>query len=183
MLGTFTFKRLTPRFTNVHYVGPVATPDLLCTLEKVNGMWVVPGTPVPPSKTRLLAAYGYLQVCVCDPVTRTMEAETRAAWDRTPLQTGPIFLTVEQASTVYDLLVSKCGANERDRAAFVQYCADLTTSCGGEWRFGGLLGFGGKFYVTGFRWYVGGYGGEAAEERYIIAETNQALQQMYARSG
>ena len=57
---------------------------------------------------------------------------------------------------VYDVLVS-CGASTEpvDRLYFMQWALD---GCpGGEWRFMGSLGWGGKLYVNDFNMYVSCY--------------------------
>lgn len=183
MLGTFTFKREEPGTAVAHYEGP-AGDRKLCYMVKVDKKWAVPGMP-GRFKGRWHAAYAYLKEVVCDPTTKTIEAETGAAWDRTRLQTRrPVNLTSEEAGAVYDLLVSKCGAYARDRDGFILHHADISASWGSEWRFGGMLGSGGKFYVTAFRWYVSNYvENDGPEESLLIAETNQTLQQMYAKAG
>jgi hypothetical protein len=50
-----------------------------------------------------------------------------------------------QAHAVWNLLVKMAGANEGDRDAFVDYLTRDTTF-GHEYRFMGLLGFGGKLH-------------------------------------
>lgn len=179
MIGSFTFKRDAPGHATVSYEGP-AGGGILCYLVKEDGKWTVPGTP-GTFKDRWHAAYAYLKLALCEPTTRTIEAETKAAWDKTPRR--PMNLTADEAGAVYDLLVSKCGAYARDKDGFVHHHADISASWGSEWRFGGLLGSGGKFYVTSNRWYVSNYSEDTGpEENLIIAETNAVLQQMYAKT-
>ncbi|MCK5641158.1 MAG: hypothetical protein KAJ19_10185 [Gammaproteobacteria bacterium] len=50
-------------------------------------------------------------------------------------------MTTEQANAVFDILVEDCGACEDERGSFVHYF----TTGGQEYRFRGMLGFGGKF--------------------------------------
>lgn len=53
------------------------------------------------------------------------------------------------ADEVYDILVKEAGAPEGERADFVQSFGKTS-----EWRFQGLLGFGGKFFY-GSSWISG----------------------------
>lgn len=182
MIGTFTFKREEPGTAVAHYKGP-AGDRKLCYMVKVDKKWVVPGM-AGTFKDRWHAAYAYLKDVVCDPTTKTIEAETGAAWDKTRLQTRRgTSLTETEAVVVYDLLVEKCRVNFRDREGFVLHHTKITNGSS-EWRFRGLLGFGGKFYATAFRWYVSNYVEDGGpEESLLIAETNRTLQEMYAKSG
>lgn len=54
-------------------------------------------------------------------------------------------LTKERANKVYDMLVGIGGAFEDDRSNFVYHHCESKDGCD-EWRFGGKLGFGGKYY-------------------------------------
>lgn len=82
-------------------------------------------------------------------------------------------LTADQANAVYDLLVAHAGANDDDRIGFFftqtdGYCA--------EYRFQGLLGFGGKFWNSNNRWYVSCYREDLTPVRQAaIDATNAAL--------
>jgi hypothetical protein len=62
-------------------------------------------------------------------------------------------VTEEQAYAVYDVLVEHAGAREDIREQFVFH---LARDCE-EFRFQGLLGFGGKLYVEPRGWRVGAY--------------------------
>ena len=53
-------------------------------------------------------------------------------------------MTKEKANKVYDLLVEIGGASESDRENFVYHHSTSSSICE-EWRFGGKLGFGGKY--------------------------------------
>ena len=50
----------------------------------------------------------------------------------------------EKANKVYDLLVSIGGASESERNSFIYHHIEAKGGCS-EWRFGGKLGFGGKY--------------------------------------
>lgn len=62
-----------------------------------------------------------------------------------------IKLTEQQANTIYDILVAECGAPsdllQGDRASFVHYMTSGNAPRK-EWRFSGLLGFGGKCRIN-----------------------------------
>jgi hypothetical protein len=77
----------------------------------------------------------------------------------------------ELANQVYDVLTNVCQASELDRESFVFHA---TQGDIGEWRFGGCLGFGGKYRGETFR--VDCYReDETPEARRIIDEANDAL--------
>jgi hypothetical protein len=85
-------------------------------------------------------------------------------------------LTDETAHRVYDVLVKEAGAPERDRQAFVAY---TTTHGLDEWRFIGVLGFGGKARYGGYpaQFYVDCYPEDLTPERQLVIErANRALQ-------
>lgn len=93
-------------------------------------------------------------------------------------------MTLEQANAVYDILVAHAGAQEVGRADFVfQQTSERWPT---EYRFGGSLGFGGKFWrlPLPFRvgsdanWYVTAYPEDMdrrPEIRQEIDATNAAL--------
>src|SRR5690242_5139624 len=83
------------------------------------------------------------------------------------------------ASRIYDLLVSAFDAPESAREQFVQYVSRPVNG-GHEFRFGGKLGFGGKFYNDGrgayHRWRVACYPeDETPELREAMGRVNKNL--------
>jgi hypothetical protein len=85
---------------------------------------------------------------------------------------GCLDLDRKIASQIFDLLVTQVAANEDDREAFLYAQAQGCV----EWRFCGSLGFGGKFWNNGQRWYITCYQeDETSERRRVIMETNAAL--------
>lgn len=82
------------------------------------------------------------------------------------------------AERIYSILVKHAGAHEGERESFVLHQSRGFES---EWRFCGLLGFGGKFRRDphsrdGERWFVDQYAeNETDSSRAIIERTNQAL--------
>ena len=62
--------------------------------------------------------------------------------------------TEAEANEVFDILVAECKAPESQRDQFVYH---QTKEVVREWRFGGLLGFGGKFWRNDDRCYVNYY--------------------------
>ena len=53
-------------------------------------------------------------------------------------------MTPDKANKIYDVLVTLGGAAEIDRENFVYHHCEYKYNCT-EWRFGGKLGFGGKY--------------------------------------
>lgn len=84
-------------------------------------------------------------------------------------------LSYRQAEIAYDILVEEAGAPEDRRDAFVSnMCSKIPTH---EWRFGGHLGYGGKFRKQTMR--VDCYPEDETPERLeIIRVTNEALQSL-----
>ena len=75
------------------------------------------------------------------------------------------------ANAIYDILKEECGATEFWREDFVRSGADIT-----EYRFQGVLGFGGKFWNTNDRWYVTCYSeDETPERRGVMDAANKRL--------
>lgn len=83
-----------------------------------------------------------------------------------------IQLTLEQAHTVYTILVAFCGATEGgfERSNFV-VSATRSHDHSIEYRFQGLLGFGGKFYAIHNLWYVSYYPEDESENRRVLRDT------------
>lgn len=72
---------------------------------------------------------------------------------------------------IYDVLVEVCGAPEGQdrREDFARHWPGCV-----EYRFGGLLGFGGKVYWTGGRLYVNCYPEDRTPERATMIERASA---------
>lgn len=85
-------------------------------------------------------------------------------------------LTIEEANKVYDLLVSIGGAYEPDRQSFIYHHCESKHICE-EYRFGGKLGFGGK-YRSNLN-SVDCYSKDETRARYlIIEELNKKLSEI-----
>jgi hypothetical protein len=81
-----------------------------------------------------------------------------------------------KANSVYDLLVKIGGASESERASFVYHHCMSKELCD-EWRFGGKLGFGGKYRSIANR--VDCYKEDDTPERIeIIKELNNLLNKL-----
>lgn len=81
-------------------------------------------------------------------------------------------LTETLANKIFDILVSHAGADKSIRESFVY---SQTQGCM-EFRFGGLLGFGGKFWNDHGHFYITGYPEDMNDKRRkIITETNITL--------
>lgn len=96
-------------------------------------------------------------------------------------------LTPEGAAAVYDILIEHCKAPVDGKQHFVerQSCTKSTTLEDPipEWRFGGILGFGGKFWNTPSSWYVTAYVEDTTPEvRLFIARANLALLVLFQRT-
>lgn len=67
---------------------------------------------------------------------------------------------------VYDILL-EAGATENWRTDFVLHMSGTTQ----EYRFGGMLGFGGKFYNMAGRWYISCYPEDRTDARAKLIES------------
>lgn len=89
-------------------------------------------------------------------------------------------LTKEIANTIWTILVMEAGSPEGERSSFIYH---QTKGCT-EYRIGGPLGYGGKFWNTNRRWYVNTYP-ETLERQpelsLLIERTNRRLESL--RSG
>lgn len=91
-----------------------------------------------------------------------------------------IRITTEQAERAYDILVREAGAvdDAPERASFVALVTRENAS--GEYRFGGDLGFGGKFKYGNSRVLVDCYREDQTEPRVaILRRTNAALADVF----
>lgn len=151
------------------------------TVEKRGKRWVapVPAGNEPEFKTRAEAVRDFIERQHWDPAYEAMLEE---------LQNSPYWLTHNPAMTqgqareVYDVLVEEAGADSREhtKESFARQQAEDHLA---EYRFCGLLGFGGKFWRYNGLWYVNCYrenlDGEAKD---IITRTNQRLMELRERA-
>jgi len=85
-------------------------------------------------------------------------------------------LTPGIANEAFDILVRHCGAPESLRRGFLQCECDATTNGCSEYRFGGGLGSGGKFWNNDGRLYVTAYPEDCCPDRQrMIDGANAAL--------
>jgi hypothetical protein len=83
-------------------------------------------------------------------------------------------LTIEQAKQVWSVLVAQ-GATEDSERWRVDFIRTQVYGCV-EYRFQGNLGFGGKFWNSGGKWYVTCYPEDATpERRSLISAVNECL--------
>jgi hypothetical protein len=91
-------------------------------------------------------------------------------------------MTPERAAAAYDLLVQHAGADHSDRYSFIFHVSKPRPTT--EYRFGGLLGHGGKFRNPSDSErtpYVDCYPEDLDERRRTaIAETNEALVALFS---
>jgi hypothetical protein len=83
------------------------------------------------------------------------------------------------ANQIWTILVEEVRAREEDRSGFIQHQGKGCT----EWRFGGVLGFGGKFWNNSGRWYVNCYPEDlACQPGWVatIVRTNARLESLRA---
>ena len=69
-------------------------------------------------------------------------------------------ISENDARAIYRILCEECGALEYGLEDFVRSCDEIT-----EYRFQGRLGFGGKFWNYGGRWYVTCYSEDQTPKR------------------
>ena len=87
-------------------------------------------------------------------------------------------MNVEQTEAIYKILTTVCQAPARQKADFIFYHVQEPHPHGGEWRFGGSLGSGGKFYTptSNDRMYVNCYNSDETPERQAtIQQANAQL--------
>lgn len=75
-------------------------------------------------------------------------------------------LTPKQAADIHEILVIQCGADPHDYDSFEAVVTD--PSAAGEYRFGGVFGFGGKFYWSAIGWRVDYYQENESHELFIM---------------
>ncbi len=87
----------------------------------------------------------------------------------------PEYVPRERADAIWTLLVAKAGAREDDRQQFVGYIV-TPARFGHEYRFGGLLGTGGKIYSYSPRpgFYLACYPEDRTAERTAILDAINA---------
>lgn len=85
-------------------------------------------------------------------------------------------MNTEKANKIYDLLVSIGGSVESERDSFIYHHTHSKDGCT-EWRFQGLLGFGGKYRSTTNR--VDCYREDETQERLkMINKLNEELSKL-----
>lgn len=95
-----------------------------------------------------------------------------------PTNKRPGPLTEEEARKIWKILVGEAGADKRTREedSFVYHA---TREHNLEWRFCGVLGFGGKFKNNTWGWYIDCYVEDNRDDRIeIIEKVNKILREM-----
>lgn len=199
VLGEFKFTRGGISDYDACYRGPIDSDfQRLCVLTRASQIsefksadprkWVGIGGSVMtgPHRTRLGAASAFLGL-VCSQEAAFVEQETQNGWDnllREGLTPRGQPLSHAVAADIYDILVQHARANIGDRRYFALRQSTVTPDSPkiDEWRFGGLLGYGGKFWNVNDKWYVTAYPEDTTDEiRRIIAGTNLALLELFRR--
>jgi hypothetical protein len=92
-------------------------------------------------------------------------------------------ISQDVAERIWRILVEECGNRDdlRDKHSFMHYLA--TENSNHEWRFQGLLGFGGKFHNNCGRWWISCYPEDRTDKRdEMIRKANEevkVLQEKY----
>lgn len=97
-----------------------------------------------------------------------------------------IEIDTPMAGRIYDILVFNAGSQERMRDNFI-YWLCTQGKRNGEYRFQGVLGFGGKFWLQRYRldgqpeWFVNYYPEDKTRGRdRLVIRTNKALAELWA---
>ena len=88
-------------------------------------------------------------------------------------------LPKEIANQIWTILIEEAGSREAERSAFVYHQGKGCT----EFRIGGPLGYGGKFWNYNGRWYINTYPETLEREpslANIIERTNKRLESLRA---
>lgn len=88
-------------------------------------------------------------------------------------------LPKEIANQIWTILIEEAGSREDERSAFIYHQGKGCT----EFRIGGPLGYGGKFWNNAGRWYINTYPETLAREPKladIITKTNKRLESLRA---
>lgn len=92
-------------------------------------------------------------------------------------------MTEEIANRIYDILVEDCAASKIMRDSWVHHQTNPNEFTI-EWRFSGLMGFGGKFWRNGGRWYVDAYSEDYTPKmEKLIAATNKKIDAVRVKFG
>lgn len=143
--------------------------------------WVLsPSTKREVFKTRRDAAISDFRAKMNLKV-EVIELQLKIAYDANHERQGDLRLPLDVGYELYEILERMCGASS-DRRAADAFAYSENGRHIWEYRFGGLLGFGGKFWNTARKWYVSAYPEDMTPEmRYRIARTNIELQMLYSK--
>lgn len=92
-------------------------------------------------------------------------------------------LRKDVANKIYDILVKCCGAPDvRTAGPRHSFIANQTSGFVTEWRFGGDMGFGGKFWRNEGMWYVNCYSEDKTSgKNKAIQKVNKELAELKAQ--
>jgi hypothetical protein len=153
----------------------------LCVLTKKDGFYSVETRPdLAPCRKRWDMAHAFLKAERL-PWIESRAAAVYASWRSNPRR-SVLAMSAEQANAVYDVLVGECSASEEGvtgRNSFVYAHTKEIHPCQ-EYRFGGMIGFGGKFRNAYDRWCVDCYKEEEdVESLGMLCAANEKLQALY----
>lgn len=180
------FERVGPRPENGWYAlyrGPFDEEHrMICSIVGESGSWRVEewssqGKSAPPFKTRQDAARLYLEKTIQHGGERRRRKVFEEWSKMRRIYLGTLRSKIQDpdiSNRVYTILVTTCGASESERKDFVHAMQRTEQLCQ-EWRFRGMIGFGGKFYCSDL-WCVGCYPEEEGPDSVTrIAEANEQL--------
>jgi hypothetical protein len=174
MIGRFTYVRNNDLW-EVRYFPPQAKHgDVLCYLRKEGTLWKNTNGAVdaPGCRTREGAAWAALEARL-EPV---IEGMVRDRIRCGPLLRKSLELPLDVAHIFWTILVQECGACEEKRSDFVEWATNPERARAMEYRFGGVLGFGGKIFLSLDRVYITQYlEDETVETRWLIARANRLI--------
>lgn len=172
----FSFRKHPSNGFHCYWKAPVIQTEFthLCHVQGENQSWYVED-PTKTYKTRKQAAREYLKG-----VLESRLSFKPQVWWGNPCRDS-IVIPADIADRIYSILVETCGAssNSHDRDSFI-YNHTKTEYTSQEFRFGGWLGFGGKFRNHGNFWSVDCYReDESAVTLLMIDNANTKLQALY----
>lgn len=166
--------------------------NLVCCVQGKAGAWRIPGYDANSSrdlgvfKKRKQAAATFLAETEYKPQTKLLNEKRENAWRTNALRPFNEPLSEAVANAIYEILVEECGAPVAGVTGQEYFVAWLTREPSGrlsEYRFQGMIGFGGKIYFSANQFYVSCY--QEEETPYVnmqIAAANARLQALHVKT-
>ena len=153
-------------------------PDgtMLGVIRKEDNLWTFDGEN--HFKTRDEACWDYATRAYWKPLTDEANTKVHPWWNQCGRGRKNRTLTEELANKIYDYLVKEIRAQESDRRSFVNTMINEKPT--NEWRFQGVLGFGGKFWNEHNRFRVSKYPETGcARHEWVVAKANLHFMNLY----